>query len=93
MTPDEALLCLERHATSKIRDVDDIEEVSTLGYRGEAIPSIASVSRFTLTTRKHDALSGTEILISGGKILEVNEAGCPPGTSVAVRNLFFNVPA
>ncbi|MFT5123057.1 MAG: DNA mismatch repair protein MutL [Candidatus Omnitrophota bacterium] len=93
MTPDEALLCLERHATSKIRDVDDIEEVSTLGFRGEAIPSIASVSRFTLTTRKHDALSGTEILISGGKILEVNEAGCPPGTSVAVRNLFFNVPA
>jgi len=93
MTPDEALLCLERHATSKIRDVDDIEEVSTLGFRGEAIPSIASVSRFTLRTRQRDALSGTEILISGGKILEVNEAGCPPGTSVAVRNLFFNVPA
>jgi DNA mismatch repair protein MutL len=93
MTPDEALLSLERHATSKIRDVDDIEEVSTLGFRGEAIPSIASVSRFTLRTRQRDALSGTEILISGGKILEVNEAGCPPGTSVAVRNLFFNVPA
>jgi DNA mismatch repair protein MutL len=93
MTPDEALLSLERHATSKIRDIDDIEEVSTLGFRGEAIPSIASVSRFTLRTRQRDALGGTEILISGGKILEVNEVGCPPGTSVAVRNLFFNVPA
>jgi DNA mismatch repair protein MutL len=93
MSRDDALLSIERHATSKIHDVDDIEEINTFGFRGEALPSIASVSRFTLTTRTHDALEGTELVISGGKILEVNDAGCPPGTSIAVRNLFFNVPA
>ena len=93
MNRDDALLCIERHATSKIHDVDDIEDIRTFGFRGEALPSIASVSRFTLTTRTHEAIIGTELVISGGKILEVNDAGCPPGTSIAVRNLFFNVPA
>ena len=93
MTRDDALLSIERHATSKIADVDDIEDINTFGFRGEALPSIASVSRFTLITRPHDELEGTELIISGGKLLEVNDAGCPPGTSISVRNLFFNVPA
>ena len=93
MDRDDALLAVERHATSKIRDVDDIEAVTTLGFRGEALAAIASVSRFTLTTRPTEALSGTEVHITGGRIAEVKEAGCPPGTSFQVRNLFFNVPA
>lgn len=93
MSRDDALLCVERHATSKIRDVDDIEHVATLGFRGEAMAAIASVSRFTLTTRPADAEAGTELSMAGGRILDVREAGCPAGTTVAVRNLFFNVPA
>lgn len=93
MDRDNALLAVERHATSKIRDVDDIECVTTLGFRGEALAAISSVSRFTLVTRPADALSGTELSITGGKITDVKETGCPPGTSFQVRNLFFNVPA
>ena len=93
MSRDDALLSVERHATSKIRDVHDIERVSTLGFRGEALAALASVSRFTLTTRPRDQEAGTELTISGGRILDVREAGCPPGTSIAVRNIFFNVPA
>ena len=93
MSRDDALLSVERHATSKIRDVHDIEHVSTLGFRGEALAALASVSRFTLTTRPADQEAGTELTISGGRILEVRETGCAPGTSIAVRNLFFNVPA
>ncbi|HMP77584.1 MAG TPA: DNA mismatch repair endonuclease MutL [Kiritimatiellia bacterium] len=93
MSRDDALLSVERHATSKIRDVHDIEQVSTLGFRGEALAALASVSRFTLTTRPRDQESGTELTISGGRILDVQEVGCPPGTAIAVRNIFFNVPA
>ncbi|MBU0678884.1 MAG: DNA mismatch repair endonuclease MutL [Verrucomicrobia bacterium] len=93
MSRDDALLSLERHATSKIKDVDDIECVGTMGFRGEAVPAIASVSRLTLTTRLAGDVEGTEINVSGGKIQDAGEAGCPPGTSVTVRNLFFNVPA
>jgi DNA mismatch repair protein MutL len=93
MDRDNALLAIERHATSKIRDVDDIEAVSTLGFRGEALAAIASVSRFTLQTRPADELEGTEIQINGGKIASVEQVGCPPGTTFQVRNLFFNVPA
>ena len=93
MDRDNALLAVERHATSKILDVDDIEAVSTLGFRGEALAAIASVSRFTLISRPGDALSGTEMFITGGKITDVKETGCPVGTSMQVRNLFFNVPA
>lgn len=93
MTRDGALLSIERHATSKIRDVQDIEHVATLGFRGEALAALAAVSRFTLTTRPREQEAGTEITVSGGRILDVRETGCAPGTTIAVRNLFFNVPA
>ncbi len=93
MTKDDALLSLERQATSKIRDVDDIESIDTLGFRGEAIPSIASVSRFTLTTRRADSDEGTVLQVNAGVLAEVGAAGCPPGTRVEVRDLFCNVPA
>ena len=93
MNRDDALLSIERHATSKIRDVDDIEKINTLGFRGEALAAIASVSQFTLVTRPVDQLSGTEIVITGGKLQDVRDAGCPVGTMVKIRNLFFNVPA
>lgn len=93
MTKDDAVLSLERQATSKIRDVGDIEEIDTLGFRGEAIPSIASVSRFTLTTRRADSDEGTAIQVNAGTLAEVRTAGCPPGTLVEVRDLFCNVPA
>lgn len=93
MNRDDALLCVERHATSKIRDADDIERVATLGFRGEALAAISAVSQFTLSTRQADALSGTEVVISGGKMQDVRDAGRPPGTGVQVRHLFFNVPA
>ncbi|MCF7762060.1 MAG: DNA mismatch repair endonuclease MutL [Verrucomicrobia bacterium] len=95
MNRDDALLCLERHATSKIRSAEDLASISSMGFRGEAMPSIASVSRMTLTTRTHDPENpeGTRIVINGGKIQEVKVAGSPPGTSVEVRQLFFNLPA
>lgn len=93
MGRDDALLSIERHATSKIRDVDDIEHIATLGFRGEALAAIAAVSRFALFTRRAGDLAGTEIQMTGGKIQDVRDAGCPPGTAVEVRNLFFNVPA
>ena len=95
MNRDDALLCLERHATSKILKAEDLASISTMGFRGEALPSIASVSRFTLTTRERENTSpeGTQIIVNGGKIIEVKAAGCAPGTSVEVRQLFFNLPA
>ena len=93
MCRDDAVLSLERQATSKIRDVTDIEEIDTLGFRGEAIPSIASVSRFTLTTRRADSDEGTMIQVNAGTLAEIRAAGCPPGTLVEVRDLFCNVPA
>jgi DNA mismatch repair protein MutL len=93
MNRDDALLSLERHATSKISTADDIQCIRTLGFRGEALPSVASVSRFTLTTRERGAQSGTQIQLAGGKILSVSDAGCAQGTTVEVRNLFFNLPA
>ena len=93
MGRDDALLCLERQATSKIRDVDDIEHIDTLGFRGEAVPSIASVSRFTLKTRRPDDEAGTELVVVGGSLQDVRDVGVPPGTTVEVRDLFFNVPA
>lgn len=93
MSRDDALLALERHATSKIAKAEDLASISSLGFRGEAIPSIAAVSRFTLTTRERGTLSGTQIEIAGGKILAVREAGAAEGTTVEVRNLFFNLPA
>ena len=93
MSRDDALLSLERQATSKIRDVDDIERISTLGFRGEAIPSIAAVSRFTLVTRRKADDAGTRLVVNAGTVAEVAECGAPPGTSVEVRDLFCNVPA
>src|SRR3982751_5401109 len=93
MDRDDALLCLERHATSKIRSTADLEAIGTLGFRGEALPSIASVSRFRLTTREPNALAGTEIVVSGGKIELVRDGGEAPGTQVEVRSIFFNLPA
>jgi DNA mismatch repair protein MutL len=93
MDRDDALLSLERHATSKIRSVADLESVGTLGFRGEALPSIASVSRFRLTTREANAVAGTEIVVNGGKIDIVRDGGEAPGTQVEVRSLFYNVPA
>lgn len=93
MDRDDALLSLERHATSKIRTADDLAAIATLGFRGEALPSVASVSRFRLTTREHDAIAGTEILVSGGRIEMVREGGEAPGTQIEVRSLFYNLPA
>ncbi len=95
MSRDDALLCLERHATSKIQRAEDLAAIATMGFRGEALPSIASVSRFTLTTREHDSNSpeGTQIIVNGGKIVEVKAAGSAPGTSIEARQLFFNLPA
>src|SRR6266496_1864255 len=95
MSKDDALLCLERHATSKIQRAEDLAAIATMGFRGEALPSIASVSRFMLTTRERDVDSpaATQVIIHGGKLLEVREAGAPPGTTVEVRQLFYNLPA
>ncbi|HEY6154133.1 MAG TPA: DNA mismatch repair endonuclease MutL [Candidatus Udaeobacter sp.] len=93
MDRDDALLSLERHATSKIRSATDLQAVATLGFRGEALPSIASVSRFRLTTRGAGAIAGTEILVNGGKIDVVRDGGEAPGTQVEVRSLFYNLPA
>jgi DNA mismatch repair protein MutL len=93
MVPDDALLCFERHATSKLKNAEDLLSVATLGFRGEALPSIASVSRLRLETRDAAQPSGTIVEIAGGKILTVEEAGLPQGTSITVRDLFFNTPA
>jgi DNA mismatch repair protein MutL len=93
MIRDDALLAFERHATSKIKDAEDLLNIDTLGFRGEALPSIASVSRVALHTRSPEEASGTTLEIAGGKILKVEEAGLPEGTSIAVRDLFFNTPA
>lgn len=93
MNREDAELSIQRHATSKIRTGEDLATVSTLGFRGEALPSIASVSRFTLVTREKDADAGTEIRVNGGVIETIREAGAAPGTSVEVRSLFYNLPA
>ena len=93
MVPEDATLSLQRHATSKIRTADDLNAIGTMGFRGEAIPSIASVSKFELITRPADALAGYRVYVEGGSLLEEGEFGCPPGTRITVRDLFYNVPA
>lgn len=93
MSPDDAMLALERFATSKIRNDDDLFAIQTLGFRGEALPSIAAVSKMTLVTRGRKADSGVEVDIHGGKILKVNETGAPQGTLIRVSQLFYNTPA
>src|SRR5437762_12645247 len=91
MDRDDALLSLERHATSKIRTAADLAAIATLGFRGEALPSIASVSRFRLTTREPEAIAGTEIIVSGGRIETVRDGGEAPGTQIEVRSIFYNL--
>jgi DNA mismatch repair protein MutL len=93
MVRDDAMLAFERHATSKIKNAEDLLGIATLGFRGEALPSIASVSRLRLETRAAEETAGTVVEINGGKIAGVEEAGLPLGTSITVRDLFFNVPA
>src|SRR5438045_1647963 len=93
MVRDDALLAFERHATSKINNAEDLLNIATLGFRGEALPSIASVCRLRLETQATDQASGTIIEINGGKIFRVEEAGLPAGTSITIRDLFFNTPA
>ncbi len=93
MRRDDALLALERHATSKIREADDLDLVASFGFRGEALPSIASVSRFLIRTREAGEETGSEILVNGGKILHVRDCGMPPGTRIEVSHLFNSVPA
>lgn len=93
MSYDDALLSLERHATSKISDVNDLLKIKSYGFRGEALPSIASICRFRMQTCERGAAVGTEIVIDGGKIVDVHEAGCPAGTMIEVRSIFAHVPA
>ena len=93
MSPEDARLAIERHATSKIRRADDLERIATLGFRGEALPSIASVSHFALRSRARGAAAGTDVRVSGGAVASVTEVGMPEGTSVHVSDLFYNLPA
>jgi len=92
MVKDDAILAFERHATSKIARSEDLTNIATLGFRGEALASIASVARVELTTKTEDA-AATRVLIEGGKMREVKDAAHPRGTTIVVRDLFFNVPA
>ncbi len=93
MEREDALLALERHATSKVSRIEDLEQIQTFGFRGEALASIASVSQFELLTRTADALEGTKVNVDGGVFRSVQESGCSPGTHMSINNLFYNVPA
>ncbi len=93
MGEQDALMSLERHATSKIRHAEDLATVRSLGFRGEALPSIAAVSRFEVVTRPHDAEAATRLRVEGGTLTDVRQVGAPVGTEVDIRSLFFNVPA
>ena len=93
MSREDALLSLERHTTSKLSTADDLFDIHTFGFRGEALPSIASVSRFTLTTRRNEDDAATRITVEGGTIASVEECGAPVGTRIEIKDLFFNVPA
>src|SRR5690242_18012778 len=93
MLRDDALLAFERHATSKLSDVRDLLSIATLGFRGEALPSIASVSRLVLETRSEEETTGATVEIVGGKLLRCDESALARGTTITVRDLFFNVPA
>lgn len=92
MGADDAVLCLERHATSKIRATDDIHNILSMGFRGEAIPSIASISKFMIITCPHGSQEGTLVVVDGGKLLQCSPAARSPGTTIEVKQLFFNVP-
>ncbi|MEN8165815.1 MAG: DNA mismatch repair endonuclease MutL, partial [Acidobacteriota bacterium] len=93
MDEDDAVLALERHATSKLRSAEDLDRIATLGFRGEALPSIAAVSRFRMTTSPDPARGGVEVVVEGGRILAVEPKARARGTTVEVRDLFFNTPA
>ena len=93
MDADDSVLCFDPHATSKITSLEDVDRITTMGFRGEALPSIASVSRIRLRTRKKSALEGNEVVIEGGRVLSSSPIGCAFGTEMAVRDLFFNTPA
>ncbi|HJN17880.1 MAG TPA: DNA mismatch repair endonuclease MutL [Armatimonadota bacterium] len=93
MDADDAVLSIQRFATSKIHQADDLAEIMTLGFRGEALPSIAAVSRFRIVTREHDADEGVELLVEGGEVKDIHTVGCPAGTMVEVTDLFYNTPA
>ncbi|HEY7915289.1 MAG TPA: DNA mismatch repair endonuclease MutL [Blastocatellia bacterium] len=93
MTRDDAILAFERHATSKLRSVEDLETISTLGFRGEALPSIAAVSRLFLRTKTQADLEGTEIEFNGGRLVDVRDVAWPGGTEIEAKELFFNIPA
>lgn len=93
MSREDAMMCLERHATSKLRDSKQLMEITTMGFRGEAVPSIASVSKFRLATREHDSVEGTELIVDGGVVKDVRAVGLQPGSVFEVKSLFFNVPA
>ena len=93
MDRQDATLCIERHATSKIRSDEDLFSVETLGFRGEALPSIAAVGRFELLTKPHGEDAGTRVAVEGGRLVDLSDAGCPPGTDISVRSIFFNIPA
>ena len=93
MSRDDAMLAIERYATSKIYTDADLFSIKTLGFRGEALPSVASISHLELITRTQDAMEGTKIKVEGGVTRDVEQTGCPVGTRISVANLFFNVPA
>ena len=93
MNREDALLSLERHATSKLKNSEQLASIMTLGFRGEAVPSIASISQFRLLTREKGDVSGTEVIVMGGAVKEVKEAGAPEGTMIEAKQIFFNVPA
>ena len=93
MSPDDALLALDRHATSKMQEIGDLEQILTMGFRGEALPSIAAVSRFELRTRRAEDEEGTSVTVVDGRLQQVDPVACPAGTRISVRNLFFSTPA
>ena len=93
MSEDDAAMAFESHATSKIRRVDDLSSITSMGFRGEALASIAAVSKVQMLTRPHDSVQGVNITVVGGTVDEIRPAGCPAGTSITVSELFFNTPA
>lgn len=93
MSREDVLLCIKKHATSKIKNSDDLDSIFTLGFRGEALSAISSVSRFEIISKQHDDVVGTKIQLSGDSQISVDEVGCPHGTTVTVCDLFFNIPA
>ena len=93
MSPEEARLCFERHATSKISEAADLERITTFGFRGEALPSVAAVAEVTLRTRRPEDTVGAEVVMAASKQVSAGPVSAPSGTNIAVRNLFYNVPA